>query len=273
MKRRHSRLRTVAVALVFCLAAGKLGHGQLTGGQSTGNQSTGDQSVALAQSKRYAKCMALARSDPDIGHKTAQAWLADGGGIAARHCTAVALLGLGYYADAARMLRRLANGEAARQTGFRFELLSQSANAWLIAGKPMTAHEVQTEALAVRPNDVELLIDRGISLASMAKYWQAIDDLNRALDIDPDRVDALIFRASAYRRLDTLELAEEDIGRALAIAPHHPEALLERGNIRRLKGDKRGARKDWFRVVESRPDSPEAAAARLNLERMDSAPR
>ncbi len=253
------RKRTVAAtAFVLCLAAASVGYGQ---------------SIELAQSKRYARCMALARGDPDIGHEAAQAWRADGGGMAARHCMAVALLGLGHYAQAARMLRTLADGAAAKVTGFRFELLSQSANAWLIAGKPMTAHEVQTEALQARPNDVELLIDRSISLASTAKYWQAIDDLNRALDIDPVRVDALIFRASAYRRLDTLELAEEDIGRALAIAPDHLEALLERGNIRRLQGDKRGARKDWFRVVETGPATLEAAAARLNLERMDRRPR
>ena len=110
--------------------------------------------------------MELARGDPDIGRKTAQAWRADGGGIAARHCTAVALLGLGHYAEAAQMLRTLADGAAAQGSEFKIELLSQSANAWLIAGKPMTAYEVQTEALEARPNDVELLIDRSISLAS-----------------------------------------------------------------------------------------------------------
>ncbi len=227
------------------------------------------QSTELARSERYAKCMALARGDPDIGHKVAQAWRATGGGLAARHCTAVALLGLGHYEQAAQMMQTLAEGAAAKTTGFRHELLSQAANAWMIAGKPGTAYAVQTLALEARPNDVELLIDRSISLASTARYWEAIDDLNRALDVDSQRVDALIFRASAYRRLDTLVLAEEDIGRALAIAPNHPEALLERGNIRRLMGDRAGARKDWLKVIETGPAAPEAAAARLNLERMD----
>ncbi len=227
------------------------------------------QPAAPGQSERYAECMALARGDPDLGHKTARAWRDDGGGLAARHCMAVALLGLGHYADAARMLQTLADGAAAKQTGFALELLSQAANAWMIAGQPATAYAVQTRALERRPNDVELLIDRSISLASTARFWEAIDDLNLALDIDPMRVDALIFRASAYRRLETLELAEEDIGRALAIAPTHPEALLERGNIRRLRGDREGARKDWLRVITAGPASPEAAAARLNLERMD----
>lgn len=98
------RKRTVvaAVALVFCSAAASVGHGQ---------------SADLAQSKRYAKCMALARGDPDIGHKVAQAWRAGGGGMAARHCTAVSLLGLGHYAQAAGLLHTLANDAEARHTG------------------------------------------------------------------------------------------------------------------------------------------------------------
>ncbi len=255
----RSRMRTLAAAaLAIFLNAASIAHGQ---------------PVGLAQSARSAECMALARGDPDTGHKSAQAWRAEGGGIAARHCMAMALLGLGRYAEAARMLRTLADKAAEGGPEFKLQLLSQSANAWLIAGKPMRAYEVQTEALKARPNNVELLIDRSISLASTAKFWPAIDDLNRVLDIDPERVDALIFRANAYRRLDTLELAEEDIARALAIAPHNLEALLERGNIRRLKGDRRGARKDWLEIIETGPDAPEAAAAQLNLERMDFRPR
>ena len=217
--------------------------------------------------------MALARGDPDIGHKTALAWRAGGGGASARHCIAVSLLGLGRYSEAAQMLQALAEGAAAKGPELKLELLSQSANAWLIAGKPMTAHEVQTEALKLRPDDVELLIDRSISLASSEKFWRAIDDLNRALDIDSRRVDALIFRANAYRRLETPELAEEDIARAIAIAPRHPEALLERGSIRHFMGDIDGAREDWLKIIETSPDAPVAAAAKLNLQRLDLEPR
>ncbi len=256
--RRGRRGAWAVVTIAVCLAAGSAAHGQTEG---------------LAQSRRYADCMDKARLDPEIGRKAAQAWRADGGGMAARHCAAVALLGLGQYAEAAQMLRTLADGAAAKGAGFRFELLTQAANAWLIAGKPNTAYEIQTEALEARPHDIELLIDRSISLASTEKYWRALDDLNLVLDLDPMRVDALIFRASAYRRLDELGLARENIARALAIAPNHLEALLERGNIRRLEGDKRGAREDWARVVEIGSDTPEGAAARLNLERMDQKPR
>jgi tetratricopeptide (TPR) repeat protein len=246
------------VTIAVCLAAGSAARGQIE---------------SLAQSRRYADCMDKARLDPAIGHKAAQAWRAGGGGMAARHCAAVALLGLGQYAEAAQMLRTLADGAGAKGAGFRFELLTQAANAWMIAGKPNTAYEIQTEALKARPHDIELLIDRSISLASTQKYWRALDDLNLALELDPLRADALIFRASAYRRLDELGLARENIARALAIAPHHLEALLERGIIRRLDGDKAGARKDWSRVVEIGSDTPEGAAARLNLERMDQTPR
>ncbi len=91
----RSRMRTLAAAaLAICLNAASIAHGQ---------------PVGLAQSARSAECMALARGDPDTGHKAAQAWRAEGGGIAARHCMAMALLVLGRYAEADRMLRTLAD--------------------------------------------------------------------------------------------------------------------------------------------------------------------
>ena len=248
---------SAAMALASCVAMATVAYGQ---------------SAPPAQSAEAAKCMALARGDPDIGYKTALAWRAIGGGVPARHCIAVSLLGLGQYSEAAEIQQALAEGAATKGPEHQLELLSQSANAWLIAGKPMTAAVVQTEALKVRPDDVEILIDRSISLSSSEKYWQAIDDLNRALEIDPKRVDALIFRANAYRRLETPVLAEEDISRAIAISPQHPEALLERGNLRHSEGDRDGARGDWLKIIETSPDTPVAAAAKLNLERLDLEP-
>ena len=103
------RIRTTAAAaLALCLVAAPVAHGQ---------------PVGLAQSARSAECMALARGDPDTGHKAAQTWRTEGGGIAARHCMAMALLGLGRYAEAARMLRTLADKAAAgggRSSGSSF---------------------------------------------------------------------------------------------------------------------------------------------------------
>ncbi|MEE2970468.1 MAG: hypothetical protein VX741_10090, partial [Pseudomonadota bacterium] len=110
---------------------------------------------------------------------------------------------------------------------------------------------------------------RSISLAGLGRYWQAIDDLNRAIDIDPGRTEAFVFRVSAWRRVKSPELATEDIERALRIDPTHPGALVESGNIRIDSGDKDGARRDWMKIIRLAPWSASAETARRNLEKID----
>ena len=224
----------------------------------------------VAAAREYAACMDLARSDAAAAHETAVAWRVRGGGDAASHCVAVALIGLGDYIQAAEKMEALAREMTHATAAARGELLGQAGNAWTIAGKPDRAYAAQTEALGLKPRDANILIDRGITLTSTAKFWDALDDLNQALEIAPGRVDALVFRAIAWRHLGSLELADDDIGRALGLQPDNLDALLERGAIRRRRGDSDGARADWLRVLELVPDGPLADAARGNLEKMDS---
>ncbi len=172
------------------------------------------QRVAIDHAREYRDCMVLARAAPEDGFESALAWAAMGGSEGAKHCAAVALIGLGHYAEAARRLERLA---AAMRTGavdLRACVLAQAGQAWLLAEDTGRAYAVQSAALAIDRDNVELLLDRGITLATAKTYWEAVDDLNRALDLAPGRPDLLVLRASAYRYLDALELARHDIARA-----------------------------------------------------------
>jgi tetratricopeptide (TPR) repeat protein len=226
-----------------------------------------------AAAKEYAACMDLARRDPKAAHEKALAWRAGGGGDAASHCLAVALIGRGEYVQAAEKMEALAAGMADTAAALKGGLFGQAGNAWTIAGRPGKAYEAQTRALALTPRDPNILIDRGITLTSTGKFWKALDDLNKVLEIAPGRVDALVFRAMAWRQLDSLDLAADDLRRALELRPDNPDALLERGIIRRRQGDRRGARSDWMRVLELAPDgplsNPLADAARGQLEKLD----
>jgi tetratricopeptide (TPR) repeat protein len=222
-----------------------------------------------AEAQEYAACMDLARDDPKQAHETALAWRQRGGGDAATHCAAVALIGRGEYSRAAETMETLARTMTDSTVALRARLLGQAGNAWTIAGEPERAYAAQTEALGLNPRDPNVLIDRGITLTSTKKFWAALDDLNQALEIAPGRVDALVFRAIAWRHLESLELADDDIRRALALAPDNLDALLESGTIRRRKGDNDGARRAWLRVLKRAPDGSTADAVRSNLERMD----
>ena len=222
-----------------------------------------------ADAARYAACMALAQKNPQQAASDAKAWADKGGGEPAQHCAAIAYLGLGLYSEAAQRLETLAERSTAQGGALRGEMFAQAGQAWLIAGKPDKALTVQTRALELRPNDVEVLIDRSITLATAGQLWDAVDDLNRALEVAPDRADALVFRASAYRSLDSLDLAEADIARANRLWPDSPEVLLERGSIRKHRGNAAGARADWLQVLTLAPNSPAGEQARRDLQSLD----
>lgn len=219
--------------------------------------------------REYAACMRLARDDPKAAHEAALAWREKGGGNAAEHCIAVALLGLGQHVQAARLMEEIAARTDGARAALKAGLLAQAANAWAIAGRAPTAEKLLGDAIALRPEDVELRIDRSISRAAQGKYWEALDDLNAALERAPDRADALTFRASAWRHVGAAELARQDIDRALALRPNDPDALLERGLIRKATGDIAGARADWLQVLQIAVEGPLTEAARRNLESID----
>ncbi len=227
------------------------------------------QSVPVDHAAEYAACMKLAQLRPDEAFESALAWEGVGGGDAARHCAAVALIGLGHYPEAAQRLQELAASLAAEHLDLRAEALAQAGQAWMLADNLDQAYAVLSAAVDLVPRDPELRIDRSIALAGRGSYWEAIDDLNIASELRPDRADILIYRASAYRFVEAEDLALEDVARALELDPDNIEGLLERGILRRLSGDSAGARDDWLKVTSLAAGTPAADAAQANLEKLD----
>lgn len=216
----------------------------------------------------YRNCLALAKSKPEQGWEEALAWQSLGGGEAARHCGAVALIGLGKYGEAATRLETLAN-ESVRADTVRAEMLAQAAQAWLLLGNTQRADAAQRGALTLSPGNPDILLDHAVLLAQLHHYTEVADILSQILRTQPNRIEALTLRASAFRYLDNLPGAEDDIATALKLDPDFPDALLERGILRRMKGDDAGAREDWLRAIELAPEGGAAETARGNLEKMD----
>lgn len=220
--------------------------------------------LRLSAGPDFERCLLLLRSDPEAARAFAETWDRDGGGEGARQCQALALLALGEPAVAAQRLETLATRSAAGGLA-RAAVFAQATQAWLMAGEANRAYGAATLALTLSPEDVDLLVDRAVTLGSLSRYGEAIEDLDRALTLDPDRAEALVFRAAAHRHMDRVELAARDIERALAADPGNAEARLERGIIRQLGGDAAGAREDWERAIALSPNSPTADIAAQNL--------
>ncbi|MBI2236773.1 MAG: hypothetical protein HYU60_07490 [Magnetospirillum sp.] len=151
--------------------------------------------------KEYRNCFILARQRPEEGWEQALAWQSLGGGEPARHCGAVALIALGKHEEAAQRLEALA-AESRRQEAVRAEMLGQAGQAWLLAGKPERALAAQETALHLVPGNLDLLLDKSVTLAQVHHYKDAVAVLTDVLKRQPNRVEAMTLRASAHRYLD-----------------------------------------------------------------------
>src|SRR5450755_4658977 len=89
------------ILMLVALAAGSVMAGSTVTGELT-----------LDQAQQYNDCMTLARRVPAQAYESAMAWQKQGGGAAAGHCAAVALIGLGNYKPAAQSLEKLAVEQA-----------------------------------------------------------------------------------------------------------------------------------------------------------------
>jgi tetratricopeptide (TPR) repeat protein len=263
----------LAAALVTALAAAltaaiAVGAGAAESGGSGGGS---------GGRERYASCMALAATEPAAAAARAESWQAEGGGFPARHCAAASLEAGERFAEAAAMLVALAadmemaaaDGVSGLAPGLRIDILAQAGAAWLNAGDPEQARAAFGKALAGRPGDTALRLQRGLARALLGHYFDAVDDFNAALDADPENIDALVLRATAYRRLGSIELAFADLEQALTLLPEHPDALLEHGIVQHLRDDDESARDDWRRLIRAAPDSAAAQVARENLENLE----
>ncbi|MBV9654590.1 MAG: hypothetical protein JOZ42_08505 [Acetobacteraceae bacterium] len=229
------------------------------------------QSPRIAEGEDYEHCLALLRNDPGGANAWADAWAATGGGEGALHCQALAQIALGNPQTGAEMLDKIAATSGAAAPA-RASLYGQAVQAWLMADDPARAFGDATLALALSPDDPGFFIDRSVAAATMDRYLDAIDDLDRALGLDPKRADALVLRAAAWRHEGRLDRAREDIDHAFALDPTNPDAFLERGLVRRDEGDREGARDDWRHAIALAPGTATADLAGQNMGSLDAGP-
>lgn len=225
--------------------------------------------LALDNQAQYQACMALLDHDAAGALDSAVEWEKQGGGDAARHCKALALIRTGQVEDGALELERVAEAMPQVKAPLAAELFAQAGQAWIKSGNPQRALYAQNQGLKLNPKDVELLIDRALTYGASGMYFESLDDLNAAIDLAPGNPDVYAMRAAAYRQLENLDLAEDNIEQALKLSPSHPGALLERGYLRRAKGDLKGAREDWLTIIQVMPGTDIANEAQKNIEKLD----
>ena len=226
----------------------------------------------IAHDDAYERCLALLIADPRAAGEEAERMMGAGDNDGARHCQALARIATGDLEGGAAQLEQLAHASRAEPLA-RASVLAQAMQARLQAGEADRAFDDANAAIALSPDDPELLIGRAEAAGTLGRPKLAIDDLTRALTLDGPRPDALIQRAIAWRHLDRLDLAVADADSAINLSPEDPEALLERGILRQRRGDAAGARADWEKARRLEPNSTAAELAEQNLALLEAGPR
>ncbi|SCA57045.1 TPR repeat-containing protein [Candidatus Terasakiella magnetica] len=226
------------------------------------------QAASINHGEQYSACMNLVRQAPEDAFDTALTWKGLGGGEAAEHCIATALIAMKRYKTGAERLEKLAD-ISRRPKEFKAQILAQAAQGWFLNDDLNRARAVLSTAISLDENNAELYVDRGHIRSTQQHYKDALDDLNKALGLDDLNVDAYVFRGAVHRLTENFDAALLDINRALDLNPAHGEAYLERGMLHRIESKNDLARQDWMRAIEQDPHSKTAQTARLNLEKMD----
>ena len=225
----------------------------------------------IAEGPEYEKCLAMVGANPAGAKAFAEAWEATGGGEGAIHCRALAEVQLGDPESGADAMEKLA-ARSEQPAAARASLYGQAGQAWLMAGETRRAYGAETMALALSPDDPDLLIDRSVAAATLNRFQEAQEDLTHALALDPRRADAMVLRAAAWRHLGRMDQAQQDVDGALEIDPDNAEAYLERGILRQRGGNRAGARADWERAMTLAPDSATSDLAQQNLALLEAGP-
>lgn len=215
----------------------------------------------------YDTCLALVAVDPARAEVEAEAWARFGGGLAARHCRAMAFAALGATRRAADTLSDLARApDLPDET--RAEILLQAAGLLLDLQDLEAGLTATEQAMRLAPS-AEALTMRARLRAAQGQYGAALGDLDAAIDLAGATPDRLMLRASARREEGRLLEARQDVAWALELEPGLAIAFLELGRIEAAQGAKDRARDAFMQAIELDPGGDIAASARLSLQRME----
>lgn len=220
----------------------------------------------------YSECLKLAAKNPDAAVARAKAWWDKGANFAARHCLGVALAQKEQYVQAGKIFEDLAVDAMEEILPLKGDLYGQAGQAYYLAGLNERAIGAFDRALAIKPDNADLLIDRAVARDDAGQFFEAIDDLNAAIDSDANRPEAWLYRAAAYRHIGSFDLALEDANRAVSLSQRSVESLFERAQIKEARKDLAGAREDFQALIKSAPRSLQAQEAAKRLKALGQTP-
>lgn len=227
---------------------------------------------------RYQDCLGLVETDAKKARTEAQDWYIKGGGVAARHCEAMALFSLARFKEAAELFEKLAGeliiGEGVTEYAYerrdllKAELYTHAALSWQAAGQDDKAYNNFSVALIGASAQMrhDLYLERGLLQMARRENLAAVKDFTEVITLSPEESAGYHRRATAFRHLKSYHRARRDLDRALKISPTAPELLLESGILYRVAGDREAARAQWEKIIKQGTTGEFRKLARQNID-------
>lgn len=182
------------------------------------------------QARQYQYCTELVGKAPNEALAFAENWRHESPTLAADHCRALALFGLGQYGIAADELEKLALATGQERGNLWISLMRQSGAAWHTAGNNLKAHAALAKAVAHAEEQSmgqlaqDVLLEKAGYNIKAGQRFDAIQDLDHALMLNPENPKALELRAEQLLAIKEQSLAKKDIEALRKIDPNSAQA-------------------------------------------------
>jgi cytochrome c-type biogenesis protein CcmH/NrfG len=128
--------------------------------------------------------------------------------------------------------------------------------------------------VAQNPKDVQAWITLGNDYFDTNQAQRAVDAYGKALALKPDDPDVLTDQGVMYRKLQAYDKAIANFQRAHQVDPKHVQSVYNLGVVYAFDlKDQAKAIAAWNRVIEVSPQSSQAAQARQNIQELKSPQR
>lgn len=123
------------------------------------------------------------------------------------------------------------------------------------------------QALALKPDFAEALINRGLAFEELGRFPEALESYDRALAVRPNYPEALNNRGNALQQLGRLAEALESYDQTIALMPGMAEAYRNRGDVLKALGRPEDAANSYRQAVALYHSRGEASRAVKQLDK------
>ena len=147
-----------------------------------------------------------------------------------------------------------ASGTLAPEVAPTFDVLAATAVHLADIYEPAAALDALDEALALYPDDAQLLALRAEMHLAEGEGDAALEAIDRAIELEPENPDFYVARGIAFRDFGEYTDAMDDFNAAIALENPPAAAYRERGTLRSWNGNIDGAIEDYDTAIEINPE-------------------